>query len=141
MPGFDFRSGGFMRDVLFINDGGRSRALVDVASDVFLSLGIVSTEERESSHYIDGHYFIGYSKNVAVVVCHSDGDPAEFPYWVVLREPMLGRGDDVLLRADCSGVATTLAENRFSVFVPSAGWARADWDGEGVRYGEAGGSA
>lgn len=129
-----------MSDVLFINDRGRSRALVDVANDVFLSLGILSTEERESSHYVDGHYFIGYSKNVAVVVCHSDGDSAEFPYWLFLEEPMFGRGDDVLLGADCSEIATTLAENRFSVFVPSAGWARVDWDGEGVRYGEAGDS-
>jgi hypothetical protein len=124
-----------MHEVLFIKDAGRSKPLVDVAKDVFLSLGLVSTEERESSNYLEGHYFVGYASNAAVRVCHSEGDLPEFPYWVVLASPILGRGTDNSVDTDPSRVARALSEGGFSVLVPSKGWARKDWNGEGVRYG------
>ena len=124
-----------MHEVLFIKDAGGSRPLVDVAKDVFLSLGLVSTEERESSNHLEGHYFVGYAANAAVRVCHSDGDLPEFPYWVVLANPALGFGIGISLDTDPSRVAQALAESGFGVLMPSKGWARKDWNGEGVRYG------
>lgn len=124
-----------MHEVLFINDVDRSRALAEVAKDVFLCLGLVSTEERESSNYLEGHYFVGYAANVAVKVCHSDGDLVEFPYWVVLANPTPGLGADVWLDTEPSHVAKVLAASGIGVLVPSKGWARKDWNGEGMRYG------
>jgi hypothetical protein len=124
-----------MHEVLFIKYADRSRALAEVARDVFLLLDLVSTEERESSSYLEGHYFVGYASNVSVKVCHSDGGLPEFPYWVVLANPALGLGTDVSLDTEPSQVAKTLAERGFGVFVPSKGWARKDWNGEGERFG------
>lgn len=134
--GASLTTGGFMHEVLFIKDAGRSRALAEVAKDVFLRLGLASTEERESSNYLEGHYFVGHAANAAVKVCHADGDLPEFPYWVVLANPTVGLGSDVLLDTEPSQVAKALIESGFGVLVPSKGWAQKDWNGEGVRYGQ-----
>lgn len=125
-----------MHEVLFIKDVDRSRALAEVANDVFRRLGLASTEERESSNYLEGHYFVGYAVNAAVKVCHADGDLPEFPYWVVLTNPTVGFGSDDSLDTEPSRVAQALAEGGFGVLVPSKGWARKDWNGEGARYGQ-----
>jgi hypothetical protein len=124
-----------MYEVLFIKDAGRSRPLVDVAKDVSLSLGLVSTQERDSSNYLEGRYFVGYASNAVVRFCHSEGDLPKFPYRVVLAGPILGRGIDNSVDTGPSRVAQVLSEIGFSVLVPSKGWARKDWSGEGVRYG------
>jgi hypothetical protein len=134
-PRAAFMTGGFMHEVLFIKDADRSRALAEVAKDVFLRLGLVSAEERESSNYLEGHYFVGYAANAAIKVCLSDGDLPEFPYWVVLASPTPGLGTGVSLDTKPSQVAKALAESGFGVLVPSKGWARKGWNGEGVRYG------
>jgi hypothetical protein len=111
----------------------KAASLAEQAAFVFAALGIEQHEERFSSNYPpDEHYFLGHAANLSVTVCDSDGtEMPEYPYWVVLEEPVpWGKGTAQVHRVP-SKVAEELARAGLNVFVPSAGWGRVGWEQSG----------
>jgi len=117
-----------MHKVLLVRDPSHQQLLAELASRVFQLLGLNKVEERESSNYVDGHYFVAYAESVAVKVCHSDDEQmAEYPFWVVLQSLTLRK--DTMPRIDEApeSVAKILAAGGLNVFVPGPGWGKIDW--------------
>jgi hypothetical protein len=126
-----------MHEVLFLRDRStpENRSLAEVAARVFAILDLSATEERESSNYEQGHYFVGYAGNVNVSVCYTDGaEMPEYPYWVVLKDPVLCK-DVAEIDSSPQAVATELSAEGFQVFIPTKGWGKIDWIPSGVVYG------
>ncbi len=124
-----------MHEIILIRDGSTSRMLADAARKIFLALKLDTTEERESSNYVDGFYFVGYAGNVAVKVCYSDGaEMPDYPYWVVLQNPAPGKNVAARINSHPEAVATELTRVGFDVFIPSRGFGRTDWDHAGAHY-------
>ena len=125
-----------MHHVLFVRDSKPSASLAELAARVFSLLPVGETEERESSNYVDGHYFIGYAANGSVEVCHSDGaELEEYPYWVVMQDRFTRKGAQGILNTNPETVATALADGGFRVFIPSEGWGTVGWVPSGKTYG------
>lgn len=92
-----------MHHVLFVRHPKSVASLFDIAARVFSLLHLVETEERDSSNYVDGHYFIACAANASVKVCRSDEATLDdHPYWVVLQ--------DTPSRKDLHGVLNTNPE-------------------------------
>ena len=112
------------------------RSLERVAGEVFAALDLNVNEERESSNYEEGHYYLGYALNVDVVVCLSDGaEMPDYPYWLVLQEPSLRQTTTQEIESSPQAVATRLAATGFQVFIPTQGWGMVDWIPSGESYG------
>lgn len=127
-----------MHEVLFLRDpiSSELRPLAEVAGKVFGSLGLNITEERESSHYEHGHYFLGHAANVEVLVCHSDGaEMPEYPFWVVLRDQVIRKEAQPSLNSSPRVVAAALAAVGLHIFIPTKGWGTVGWVPSGEAYG------
>lgn len=127
-----------MHEVLFLRDpnAGEPGPLPEVAAKVFALLGLSVTEERESSNYEQGHYFLGHAANVEVLVCHSDGaEMPEYPFWVVLGEQVLHKEAQPSLNSSPRAVAARLASGGLQIFIPTKGWGKVDWVPSGEAYG------
>ena len=106
------------------------------AKSIFELLGLESIEERESSNYVGGHYFLGHAANASVEVCLSDGSTMpEYPFWISI-EPLARpvKGATRTIDAKESAIATTLAKNGWRIFVPVGRWGHKSWDGQGTVY-------
>ncbi len=125
-----------MHEVMFILDPEQPQDLAQVAKRVFLLLGLSETEERESSNYVEGRYFIGYASNASVEVCHSDGAELEqYRFWVVLQDHFLRKSAQRALVAEPEHIAKELAAGGLEVLIPSGGWGRVGWVPSGKLYG------
>ena len=128
-----------MHEVLFLRDPGicKPDSLGEVAARVFSLLGLSVTEERESSNYEQGHYFLGHAANVEVLVCYSDGaEMPEYPFWVVLGNQVLRKHAQPSLDPSPQAVAKSLAAAGFQVFIPTKGWGTVGWAPSGEAYGD-----
>jgi hypothetical protein len=106
------------------------------AKSVFELLGLEAIEERESSNYVDGHYFLGHAANASVQVCLSDGSTMpEYPFWISI-EPLAPwvKGVSHTMDPSVSAIAALLAKHGWRIFVPLGPWGRKDWDGKGTVY-------
>src|SRR5690348_10775302 len=107
-----------MHEILLVRDESKSRMLADAARRIFLALKLDATEERESSNYVDGFYFVGHAANAAVKVCFSDGaDMPDYPYWVILESQVRRKDVTALINARPEAIAAELAREGFDVFV------------------------
>lgn len=57
------------------------------ATLIFDTLGVPEREERESSHYAEGSYFLGLKGRVNVKVSSGDSDYDDRPLWIVFSGP------------------------------------------------------
>lgn len=63
--------------------GSPDLSLRDFAKSVYAELGISEFEERESSNYVDGHYFSAVlGPRVFKVMLSNSETHVELPYWV-----------------------------------------------------------
>jgi hypothetical protein len=124
-----------MHEILLVRDGATPRMLADAALKVFRALKIETAEERQSTNYVDGFYFIGYAANVAVKVCYSDSaEMLDYPYWVVLVSPVRRRDFTVGIDSNPEAVASALTHAGLDVFIPSPGFGHIDWNQQGTHY-------
>ena len=95
-----------------------------------------NNEERESSNYIDGYYFVGYASNASVKVCLSDECVMpDFPVWVTIDLPRSWAGSvSNSISTEPKIIAETLAKGGFEVFIPTEKWGLEDWDESGTLY-------
>ena len=126
-----------MHEVLFLRDPQDGQgSLAAVSARVFRVLNLSITEERESSNYVDGHYFLGHAANAEVLVCLSDGgEMPEYPFWVVLGDQVLRKSATPSIDPAPEAVASALAEGGLHVFIPTKGWGAVGWDPAGKGYG------
>lgn len=121
--------------MLFISPRKTDAHLVDVASGVFVALGVSKWEERYSSNYPpNDHYFVGHSENAKVMIYDGDDDQTlQYPFHVSVE----GFTDDEvsdILTTRASNITKALNAAGFTVFVPVGAWERIDWNGEGEVY-------
>jgi hypothetical protein len=125
-----------MSDTMFARRSTGTKTLDDAATDIFHLLGLKNTEERESSNYVDGYYFVGNAANASVKVCLSDGATLpDFPFWVTLQSPRSWVKDVTeKVSTETTEVAAILSKGGWEIFVPIGNWAREDWDERGTLY-------
>jgi hypothetical protein len=67
----------------FLIDNENYKKLEEISYQIFYHLGIDKFEERESSNYINGEYFIGYSDDGDFRISLSDHDVFDdLKYWI-----------------------------------------------------------
>lgn len=118
-----------MHEVLLISHYAGAGSLAEQAAAVFAALGIEQCEERFSANYPpDEHYFLGHAANLSITVCDADDSQfPEYPYWVVLEEPVPWGHGTAQLSEEPDAIAGALARAGLNVFIPSEGWGRTDW--------------
>lgn len=52
----------------------------------FKEIGVTDNTERESSHYVSGHYFIGEFGNFTFKIAYSDENYEDLDYWISINE-------------------------------------------------------
>ena len=78
-----------MQTVDLLGTFGSQADLDSFAKAFFEAIGIFEYEERESSNYIDEHYFIGSDGALSVQICIYDVEGYEdMPYWVTIDADM-----------------------------------------------------
>jgi len=124
-----------MHIVLFLRDSTGDAPFEEVARRVMARLPVSDIEERESSNYEGGNYFVGYAANGRVEVCRSDGAQLErYPYWVILTDRGARVGASGVLSENPSVVATTIAKEGLEAFVPDGDWTKVNWSPSGATY-------
>lgn len=65
-----------------LSSGHAEIDLAAFAAEFFERLQVKHYEERESSNYLDGHYFRGNFNDILINLAMSDDGDAELPYWI-----------------------------------------------------------
>ncbi|MBC3873383.1 hypothetical protein [Undibacterium flavidum] len=101
------------------------------SSQVFEIFGIADFEERESSHYVDGHYFRSKADDLQIKVTFTDDSDLDgYRFWL----PISSTNESIDAAALADTYAKKLSTAGWAAFVPAKDWNRKDWLGEGVRY-------
>ena len=126
-----------MHEILLVGRHASAATLAEQAVAVFAALGIQQYEERFSVNYPpDEHYYLGHASNLSVNVCDSDDvEFPEYPYWVVLREPVAWGNGTAQLEREPHRIAERLALAGFKIFIPSEGWGQVGWVPSGATFG------
>lgn len=105
--------------------------LQSFSSKAFAIFGITNFEERESSHYVDGHYFRSKDDDLQIKVTFTDDSDLDgYRFWL----PISSTNESLDAVALAETYAKKLSAAGWATFVPSKNWGRKDWRGEGVRY-------
>ena len=125
-----------MHAVLLTGRHIAAETLAEQAGAIFAALSIQQHEERFSANYPpDEHYFLGHASNLSVKVCDSDDvEFPEYPYWVVLQEPVSWASGTTHVVRDPHHIAAALALAGFKVFIPSEGWGQVGWVPSGATF-------
>jgi len=101
-----------MHKTLSVARHAHSVDLKTQAEFVFSALGITKFEERFSSNYPPNeHYFLGFGVNASIKVCDSDAeDETDYPYWVVIGNPVPWGSSVDKLPTDSVTVASLLQQ-------------------------------
>jgi hypothetical protein len=125
-----------MAEMMFAKQLTAATTLDYAAADIFRLLGLKTFEERESSNYMGGHYFVGHANNVSVKVCLSDGATLpDFPFWIFVDSPR-SWVENVAekINAEPTEIARALAKDGWVIFMPIGSWSRDNWDERGTLY-------
>ena len=106
-----------------------STSLGEFSAIVFRALGVLTHEERESSNYVEGHYFCSAGQDPELEICYADDAVlSEYRFWL----PILANSTSAETYA--RQAAEVLSELGYECFIPTPGWARKDWDGCGAHF-------
>ena len=125
-----------MHQTIFVRNKDRTPALKAAAGEIFRLLGLKNSEERESSNYIEGYYFLGHAVNAAIKVCLSDGSvKPEYPIWITIETPKSWARDVTeRISTDPSVIASQLTIGGWEVFIPFGSWGTKEWNEDGKLY-------
>ena len=121
---------------IYVSTGSSDSSLGEISSRIFDVLGLVKTDERESSNYPDGHYFVGRATNASLMVRIQDEWSIDFQYVAYLeRTPSWAMPErEFNLNTDPMDIAHCLAASSLRTFVASGDDSRTDWDGRGTLF-------
>ena len=112
--------------IVFVKGRSADEMLGDFTEVAVSALGLTCVEERESSNYCNGLYFLGVRDSAEVTIYYLDTVGLEEYLFAVHVEP----GDD----ADAGTLARLLSCAGRFCFVPTGPWYRTSWDGRGTTY-------
>lgn len=101
------------------------------AKSAFAVFDLQHFEERESSNYVDGHYFMHRSHELQIKIAEADeSNFDDYHFWIdVFSTSNNEAAEDIAHK-----LARKLSQAGWQAFVPSANWGKASWDGKGMRY-------
>jgi len=112
--------------IIFVKGKSADEPLRDFAAFAASAMGLTDVQERESSNYCDGHYFMGTYDGAEVTIYYLDTVGSEQYLFAVHVKPP---GE---VRADT--LAQRLSEEGRFCFVPTGPWYQTSWDGRGTTY-------
>ena len=84
------------------------------AARFYFLTGVAAYEERESSNYLDGHYFRGSNDDLSFTIGRSDEAGYDaFPYWISIESVSLN--SELFAKAVDQVVLESLLPNGFNV--------------------------
>ena len=103
---------------IFISTDSETQPLEEFARRLFSRLGVARFEERESSNYVEGHYFQGIAVGIEITVAYADEQGLQdYRFWVSLQpEPPGIHGD--YLHEHAHTLAQLLSQHGWRCFVP-----------------------
>jgi hypothetical protein len=112
--------------IIFVKGRSADDRLEDFAAFAATALGLTHVEERESSNYCDGHYFLGAHDGAEVTIYYLDTEGLEEYLFAV----HVDAGSDT----HASTLAVLLSRGGRFCFVPTGPWYLTSWDGQGTTY-------
>ena len=112
--------------MVFVKGRTPEQQLEGLAAAAARTLGLASVQERESSNYCHGHYFVGIRENAEVAFYYLDTIGLEEYLFAVDEQP----SDE----AHAATIARLLSESGYSCFLPRGAWYRTSRDGRGTTF-------
>jgi hypothetical protein len=112
---------------IFVRARNESAALEAFVQRAVTALGLTGLQERESSNYRDGRYFLATLGGAKVELSYLDTVGLEEWQFLVTLEPAKP--------AEAKTAAESLAKAGFKCFIPEGAWYRKEWSHKGVSYG------
>lgn len=104
---------------IFIATESSEQPLEDFARRLFSRLGVARFEERESSNYVDEHYFRSCAVGIEVTVALADTRGLEgYRFWVALDPEFSGSLDGHYLQDHAHRLAQLFSQHGWRCFVP-----------------------
>ncbi len=104
---------------IFISTDSATQPLEEFARRLFSRLGVAHFEERESSNYVEGHYFRGIAVGIEITVAYADEQGLQdYRFWVSLEPEPPGIQDGHYLHEHAHTLARLLSQHGWRCFVP-----------------------
>ena len=106
---------------IYIQAKSNNQPLEDFSRRLFSRLGVAHFEERESSNYVEGHYFQACALGIEIVIAHSDTRGLEnYRFCITLKaEDSIGHNTSYL-QDHAHTLARLLSKHGWRCFVPDA---------------------
>src|ERR1017187_2019628 len=108
-----------MHAEIYIKAASKDQPLEEFARQIFSHLGVAHFEERESSNYVEGHYFHATTLGIEVVIAFNDSQGLEdYRFCVTLTAEQSVGHDTTYLRDHAQTLARLLSVHGWRCFVP-----------------------
>ena len=108
-----------MHAEIYIRAASTDQPLEEFSRRLFSRLGVAHFEERESSNYVEGHYFRAIALGIEVVIAHSDTRGLEdYRFCVTLTTEQSAGFDTGYLQEHAHTLARLLSQHGWRCFVP-----------------------
>ncbi len=124
-----------MHAEIYIKSASKDQPREEFAQRIFGHLGLVHFEERESSNYLEGHYFRSIAVGIELVIAFDDSEGLEGYRFCITLTVEQGAGYDTgYLQDHAQTLARLLSTHGWHCFVPDD-VATVRGDNEGTIYG------
>ena len=104
---------------IFISTDSATLRLEEFARELFSRLGVSRFEERESSNYVEGHYFRGAAVGIDMKIAYADEQGLQdYRFWISMQPEAPGIADGGYLHQHAHTLAQLLSGHGWRCFVP-----------------------
>jgi hypothetical protein len=104
---------------IYIRAASKDQPLEEFARRIFSRLGVAHFEERESSNYVEGHYFRSIALGIEVVIAHADAQGLDdYQFCMTLTAEQSAGYDTGYLQDHAQTLARLLSQHGWRCFVP-----------------------
>ncbi len=104
---------------VFIATDSSQQSLEEFARRLFSRLGVAHFEERESSNYVEGHYFRSVAVGIEITVAYADEQGLQdYRFWISMQPEPSGNPDGNYLHEHAHTLAQMLSQHGWRCFVP-----------------------
>lgn len=108
-----------MHAEIYIRAASKDQPLEEFARRIFSRLGVARFEKRESSNYVEGHYFCAVALGIEVVIAHADTQGLDvYQFCVTLTAEQSAGFETGYLQDHAHTLARLLSQHGWRCFVP-----------------------